>query len=150
MGIMTGMRIPYAMALENKLPFSKWFARLSNKSRIPYNSGIFILLISVIMMFVGGFNTLTDMLVFVIWIFYTMTFLAVFILRKREPELIRPYKVPLYPFIPTIALLGGLFIVFNTLFTQPLLALCGLGLTALGLPIYFKMRSKHINVKVEN
>ncbi|OSX89330.1 hypothetical protein S3E15_03965 [Bacillus mycoides] len=148
--IMTGMRIPYAMALENKLPFSKWFATLSNKSRIPYNSGIFILLISVIMMFVGGFNTLTDMLVFVIWIFYTMTFLAVFILRKREPELIRPYKVPLYPFIPTIALLGGLFIVFNTLFTQPLLALCGLGLTALGLPIYFKMRSKHINFKVEN
>ncbi|MBJ7988110.1 amino acid permease, partial [Bacillus cereus] len=35
--IMTGMRIPYAMALENKLPFSKWFATLSNKSRIPYN-----------------------------------------------------------------------------------------------------------------
>ncbi|QEL82848.1 amino acid permease (plasmid) [Bacillus sp. JAS24-2] len=148
--ILTGMRIPYAMALENKLPCSKWFATLSNKSRIPYNSGIFILLISVIMMLVGGFNTLTDMLVFVIWIFYTMTFLAVFILRKREPELIRPYKVPLYPFIPIISLLGGAFIVLNTLFTQPLLALCGIGLTGLGLPIYFKMRHKHTNVKVKN
>ncbi|MBY0039416.1 amino acid permease [Bacillus cereus] len=148
--IMTGMRIPYAMALENKLPFSKWFATLSNKSRIPYNSGIFILLISVIMMLVGGFNTLTDMLVFVIWIFYTMTFLAVFILRKREPDLIRPYKVPLYPFIPITSLFGGAFIVLNTLFTQPLLALCGIGLTGLGLPIYFKMRHKHTNAKVEN
>ncbi|MGH0599851.1 APC family permease [Bacillus mycoides] len=146
--IMTGMRIPYAMAIENKLPFSKWFATLSNRS-IPYNSGIFILFISVIMMLVGGFNTLTDMLVFVIWIFYTMTFLAVFILRKREPELLRPYKVPLYPFIPTIALVGGLFIVFNTLFTQPLLALYGIGLTALGLPIYFIMRDKHINIQKE-
>ncbi|ETE96153.1 amino acid permease [Bacillus thuringiensis serovar aizawai str. Hu4-2] len=79
-----------------------------------------------------------------------MTFFAVFILRKKEPQLVRPYKVPLYPFIPMIALLGGLFIVFNTLFTQPILALCGIGLTAIGLPIYFKMRHKHINVKREN
>ncbi|PGR97104.1 MULTISPECIES: APC family permease [Bacillus] len=148
--IMTGMRIPYAMALENKLPFSKWFATLSNKSRVPYNSGIFVLLVSIIMMLIGGFNTLTDMLVFVIWIFYTMTFLALFILRKREPELARPYRVPLYPIVPTIALLGGLFIVFNTLFTQTLLALCGIGLTALGLPIYFIMRNKHIDVKTED
>ncbi|WP_020059051.1 APC family permease [Bacillus sp. 123MFChir2] len=142
--IMTGMRIPYAMALENKLPFSKWFATLSKNGHVPYNSGIFMLCVSVIMMVIGGFNTLTDMLVFVIWIFYTMTFVAVFILRKREPDLVRPYKVPLYPIIPLISILGGSFIVINTLFTQTLLALCGIGLTALGLPIYYAMRSKHI------
>ncbi|MBP0726576.1 amino acid permease [Bacillus sp. RG28] len=134
---MTGMRIPYAMAIENKLPFSKWFAKLSTSSRIPYNSGIFILCVSIIMMTIGGFNTLTDMLVFVIWIFYTMTFIAVFILRKKQPELVRPYKVPLYPFIPFLSIIGGAFIVFNTLFTQPFLALAGIGLTAIGLPIYF-------------
>jgi basic amino acid/polyamine antiporter, APA family len=139
---MTGMRIPYAMAIENKLPFSKWFARLSNKSKIPYNCGLFILLISVVMMLVGGFNTLTDMLVFVIWMFYTLTFLAVIILRKKEPQLIRIYKVPLYPFVPVLALLGGLFMVLNTLFTQPFLALCGMGLTFSGLPLYFIMLRK--------
>lgn len=140
--IMTGMRIPYAMAVENKLPFSKWFARLTKHSKVPYNSGLFMLFVSIIMMVIGGFNTLTDMLVFVIWIFYTMTFLAVFILRKREPELVRPYKVPLYPIIPIIAIIGGLFIVINTLFTQTLLALSGIGLTLIGLPIYFTMRKK--------
>lgn len=142
--IMTGMRIPYAMAVENKLPFSKWFATLSSKSRVPYNSGLFMLFVSMIMMVIGGFNTLTDMLVFVIWIFYTMTFVAVFILRKREPDLARPYKVPLYPIIPIISIVGGSFIVINTLFTQTLLALCGIGLTALGLPIYYAMRNKHV------
>ena len=84
------------------------------------------------------------MLVFVIWIFYTMTFVAVFILRKREPDLARPYKVPLYPIIPIISIVGGSFIVINTLFTQTLLALCGIGLTALGLPIYYAMRNKHV------
>jgi basic amino acid/polyamine antiporter, APA family len=141
--IMTGMRIPYAMAVEKKLPFSNWFGALSKGSRVPYNSGLFMLFVSILMMMVGGFNTLTDMLVFVIWIFYTMTFVAVFILRKREPELARPYKVPLYPVIPIIAIVGGVFIVINTLFTQTLLALCGIALTLLGLPIYFVMRNKN-------
>lgn len=143
--VMTGMRVPYAMAMENKLPFSKWFSALTVNSRVPYNSGIFILLIAIVMMLIGGFNTLTDMLVFVIWIFYTMTFAAVIILRKREPNLNRPYKVPFYPVLPGIAIIGGLFIVINTLFTQPLLAVYGLGITALGLPIYYSMRSKHLH-----
>ena len=146
---MTGMRIPYAMAIENKLPFSNWFAKLTTNSRIPYNSGLFILCVSVIMMAIGGFNTLTDMLIFIIWIFYTMTFIAVIILRKKQPELVRPYKVPLYPFIPLLSIIGGLFIVFNTLFTQPFLALAGIGITALGLPIYFYKINNKTSVKAE-
>lgn len=94
------------------------------------------------MMIIGLFNTLIDLLVFVMWIFYTMTFLAVFILRKREPKLVRPYKVPHYPFMPIFFIIGGLFIVINTLSTQTLLALCVMDLIALGLPIYYDMRKK--------
>lgn len=139
---MTGIRIPYAMALDNQLPFSNWFKKLGVKSSVPYNGGIVILLISIIMIFSGGFNQLTDMLIFVIWIFYTLTFIAVFVLRKREPELVRPYKVPLYPVIPIIAILGGAFIVLNTLFTQPMNAGIGLVLTAIGLPIYLYKKKK--------
>lgn len=138
---MTGIRIPYAMALENKLPFSSWLTKLS-KTKIPYNSAILILGISVIMMFSGEFDRLTDMLLLVIWIFYNMTFLAVIILRKREPELVRPYKVPLYPIIPLFALIGGVFIVVMTLINQPGLSAIGLGLTALGIPIYLYKKSK--------
>lgn len=139
---MTGMRIPYAMAIENRLPFSKLWAKLTPNSKIPVYSGLLILVIAVIMMFSGQFDTLTDMLVFVIWIFYTLVFLAVFILRKREPDLKRPYKVPLYPFIPAVALLGGLFIIINTLFTQPLLAGTGILLTAIGIPFYLYLKQK--------
>ncbi|WP_088810252.1 MULTISPECIES: APC family permease [Listeria] len=138
---MTGIRIPYAMAIRNQLPFSSWFAKLG-KTAVPYNSGIVVLIISIIMIFSGQFNQLTDMLIFVIWIFYTLVFIAVFILRKREPDMARPYKVPLYPIIPIIAIVGGLFIVLNTLFTQPINAGIGLLLTAIGLPIYFYKKSK--------
>ena len=46
-----------------------------------------------------------------------MSFVAVIILRKREPNMERPYKVPLYPIIPLIAILAGSFVLINTLFT---------------------------------
>jgi APA family basic amino acid/polyamine antiporter len=43
------------------------------------------------------------------WVFYILSFVAVIILRKTQPNLNRPYKVPLYPIIPILAILGGLF-----------------------------------------
>ncbi len=88
------------------------------------------------MMFMGSFDTLTDMLVFVMWIFNVMLFVALFILRVREPDLKRPYKVPGYPVIPIIAILGGLFILIATIWTQTLLAITGLVLTGIGIPVY--------------
>lgn len=132
---MTGLRVPYAMALDKSLPFSKQLSRLSKKS-IPYVATFLQFGIACIMIFLGAFNTLTDMLVFVIWIFYTMTFAATIILRKREPELKRPYKTLWYPVTPIIAIIGGIFIVISTIITQTGLALIGLGITLLGLPFY--------------
>lgn len=138
---MTGIRIPYAMALNNELPFSGWFRKL-NKNKIPVNGGILTVIISTIMIFSGQFNQLTDMLILVIWFFYILVFFAVFIMRKKEPNLERPYKVPLYPVIPIIAITGGFYIVLNTLITQPVNAAIGIGLTLLGLPIYLYKNSK--------
>ncbi len=139
---MTGMRIPYAMALENRLPFSRQLRSLS-KTGAPVVSGLVQISIAIIMMFMGGFNTLTDMLVVVIWIFYILTFIAVFILRKREPDLPRPYRTLGYPVVPVIAILGGIFIVVNTLFTQTMLTLIGIGITLLGLPFYYYLKNKY-------
>lgn len=94
-------------------------------------------MIAFIMMLMGSFDLLTDMLVFVMWVFNCLIFLAVFRLRKTEPKLARPYRVPGYPIIPLIALVGGLFIIVTTLLTETGLAITGLGLTLIGLPIYF-------------
>lgn len=139
---MTGMRLPYAMALENDLPFSKHLVKL-NRYQIPYIAGIFQLVLSIALMFAGGFDLLTDMLIFVIWMFYTLVFVAVIKLRHTEPELARPYKVPLYPVIPIIAILGGVFILVMTLLSNFWLAMTGIGLTLIGLPVYFWMQHKN-------
>lgn len=134
---MTGMRIPYAMAKRKSFPFHKWVGKISGKAKVPCNASLLILLITCIMIATGSFDLLTDMLVFVIWIFYILTFLGVFILRKREPNLHRPYKVPFFPIVPLIAISGGLFVLINTLITQTGLALTGICLTLLGIPIYY-------------
>lgn len=99
--------------------------------------------IAIVMILLGNFTVLTDMLVFVMWTFNTMLAIAVIILRKREPELRRPFKVPWYPIIPIISILGGIFIVVSTIINQFILSIIGIGLTLLGLPIYFYMQKQN-------
>lgn len=139
--IMTGMRVPFAMAEKKLLPFGKQFMKLT-KSSAPWFSGLVQLVIAVIMVALGAFDSITNMLVFVIWAFYVMSFIAVMILRKREPDTLRPYKVPLYPVVPLIAILSGVFVMLNTLFTQPGLAITGIIITLLGIPVYQYQKKK--------
>lgn len=139
---MTGMRVPYAMAENGMLPFSNQFLKLT-KSGAPWFSGLVLFIIAMAMVLMGAFETITNMLIFVIWFFYCMTFVAVMVLRKKQPNMERPYRVPLYPIIPLIALISGLFVLANTLFTQPVLALIGIGITLIGVPIYFYKRNQN-------
>ena len=99
--------------------------------------------IAIVMILTGQFNQLTDLIVFVIWFFITLTFIAVIILRKTEPDIERPYRVPFYPVIPLIAIIGGLYIIFNTLIVQPKNAFIGILLTLIGIPIYFYCKKKY-------
>ena len=138
---MAGIRVPYAMAKSDQIPMKNVWTKL-NKDSIPVNAGLLLLVLAGIMMLTGSFDMLTDLLVFVMWFFYTATFLAVIILRKKDPELERPYKVPLYPIIPIIAILGGVYTLVSTLIAQTGLALGGIGLTVIGLLFYTETHKK--------
>lgn len=132
---MTGIRVPYAMALENSLPFSRALKRLSRTS-VPYVAGLLQLVIALLMISVGSFDLLTDMLIFVMWIFNVLIFYAVIKLRRTQPELERPYQVPLYPLLPIVAILGGTFVLVMTIINQPVLAITGIIITLLGIPVF--------------
>lgn len=138
---MTGMRIPYVMGKEHKLPFGNVFSKLNNAG-IPWAAGAIQLVIACLMMLSGEFDAITNMLIFVIWMFYVMAFIAVIKLRHTKPDLKRPYKVPLYPIIPIIAIIGGTFILINTLFTQFITTIIGIIVTSIGIPIYFCLNKK--------
>jgi APA family basic amino acid/polyamine antiporter len=68
-------------------------------------------------------------------------------LRKINPQMERPYKVPLYPLIPMVATIGGIFVVVSTLITQPKNSIVGLLITLIGLPVYEYTKIKNVNQK---
>ena len=92
--------------------------------------------------FSGTFEQLFTYVVFGQWIFFGLTVAAVIVLRKKRPDLPRPYKTWGYPVTPIIFILASLYIAVNALISQPLNALAGLGLILLGLPVYFLVRGR--------
>ena len=134
---MTGPRVSYVLGADDEIIFPNFFGKLTKNSRVPANAGLIQTIIAIAMIFMGSFDYLTDMLVFVMWIFSMMMFVGVFILRRNEPELERPYKINFYPIPPLIALAGGAYIIISTLLRQPGLAFMGIGITLLGLPVYY-------------
>lgn len=139
--LLTGPRVAYALAKNGIIPGSRTLIKV-NKGGSPYNSIWLISIIACIYALTGQFNLLSDLTIFAIWAFYVLTFIGVVILRKNRADLIRPYKVPLYPIIPVIAILGGAFVVINQIFTAPFISLGGIIITIIGLPIYTYMSKK--------
>ncbi|WP_298842738.1 APC family permease [uncultured Clostridium sp.] len=140
--LMTGVRIPFAMGQDKLLPYSKLLVKVNQKYQTPLNAYILEVVLICIYIFSGSFNTLTDLVVFVLWIFFTMAVAGIFILRTKHKELARPYKVPFYPIVPLIGIIGGLYILFSTLLTDTLKALIGIGITLIGLPVYWYIKKQ--------
>ena len=142
--LLTGPRIPYTLANQKVLP--AMFGKL-NKHGVPANATLFMVVLSVIYALSGQFNLLSDLSMFAIWAFYTLTFIGVIKLRKTQPDLKRPYKVPFYPVIPIISICSGLFVVIDQLFLagmkSSMISLGGVIITLIGLPVYAIMTKKN-------
>ena len=95
-----------------------------------------------LLVFSGTFDQLTDMLIFVSWIFYLLAALGVFILRRKEADTERPYRVWGYPLVPALFILFAGAYVVSTLLQNPRDALFGVLLVAMGLPLYFFWRHR--------
>lgn len=92
---------------------------------------------SILLALTGTFEQLLTYVIFAGWIFYGLGALSIFVYRRRRPDAPRPFRVPGYPFTPAIFVLAAAAIVVNTLLTQPVQALLGLGVVALGAPAYY-------------
>jgi APA family basic amino acid/polyamine antiporter len=139
--ILTSARVFYAMA-RDKL-FFRQAATVHPVYQTPSVSIGLQAFWSVILVWSGTFDQLTDMLIFSAFIFYGASALAVFIMRKREPSLPRVYKVIGYPWLPFLFCLFCLLLIGVTLVDQPREALSGLGLIATGIPFYWYWTKKN-------
>lgn len=132
-------RIYYAMAKEGL--FFKSAGQL-NRFAAPANSLIIQCVWSCVLVLSGSFDQLSDMMIFVVFVFYGATATGVFILRKKIPDAPRPFKVWGYPVIPAIIILFSAGLFFNTIITQPKLATFGLLLMLTGIPMWYWFNRK--------
>ena len=136
--LLTFPRITLAMAEDKMVPGHKQIRKISPRFRTPVNATILQVVIAIIMMVVTDPDKLSNMAIFSVFSFYGLAFFAVFILRKKDPDA-KTYKVPLYPFIPILAIVGAVYIVLSTLIDTPMDALYSLIILIIGLPVYWLM-----------
>ena len=152
--ILTSARVYFSMAGGGMFP--RVIGQTHPRFRTPAASLVAQAAWSIALLFSGTFDTLTDTLIFVSWFFYAANAWAVVVLRRREPDAPRPFKVPGYPYVPVLFVAFGLIYLVLTLGNdvaayrkavaagQPALLNSALG-TALvlgGTPIYFFYRWK--------
>jgi APA family basic amino acid/polyamine antiporter len=136
-------RIYYAMSKDGL--FFKKLAYVHPKFRTP----IYAILAQstwavVLLLFWGTFEDLITYVVFTDWVFFCLTAVGIFILRRRYPDLPRPYKTLGYPFVPLIFIVITFAFVINSLIEKPLHAWAGLILMAAALPIFFYFKRKNM------
>jgi APA family basic amino acid/polyamine antiporter len=132
--ILAGARVYYTMA-QDGLFFKK--AGTLNKNAVPEWALWAQCVVAGLLCLSGRYGDLLDMVSFIVVIFYILTIIGIFILRKKRPELDRPYKAFGYPVLPAIYILMGtcfcvLLIIYKPNFTWP-----GLIITLLGVPLYY-------------
>jgi APA family basic amino acid/polyamine antiporter len=132
--ILSGARVYYTMA-KDKLFFRQ--AGKLNKNSVPQWALWAQFAVASVLCLSGKYGDLLDMISFVVVIFYVLTILGIFILRKKKPDLPRPYKAFGYPFLPILYILMGtsfciLLIIYKPEYTWP-----GLIIALLGIPLYY-------------
>jgi basic amino acid/polyamine antiporter, APA family len=152
--ILTSSRVYYSMALRSAFPAA--VGRVHPRFRTPSAALLVQGIWAVALVFSGTFDMLTDMLIFVAWIFYALGAYGVFVLRKKEPNTPRSFKVPGYPIVPAVFVIFAAAFLVLTLYNDVtayaaaakvgklalINSIFGTVLVLIGTPIYFMCRKQ--------
>ena len=135
--ILTLPLVTYSMARNKLFPASKLLGKTS-KTDTPANSIIFQTLLSIFMVLFLNVDSITDIAMFSMYVFNSCIFIGLFKLRRRDQGLKNKeiYRVPLYPFVPLLAIIGSLYVCYSMFANSPYDALGAIIVAALGFPIY--------------
>ena len=135
--ILAGPRVYYAMAKDGL--FFKKVGEI-NRNGVPGFAIVVQGIWSVLLCLSGTYGNLLDYVIFAVLIFFTLTILAIFILRVKRPDIPRPYKAFGYPVIPAIYILTTIAIMVILLIYKPNYTFPGLGIVILGIPVFYIWR----------
>jgi len=132
--VLSGARPTYAMARDGL--FFKAADGVNAKYRTPGRALIFQCVLASLMALTGTFEELTSLFIFAGWIFYGLAVVALFRMRKTEPDSPRPYRCWGYPWVPGLFVAGALALTVNIWLERPGRSSIGLLLILAGVPFY--------------
>jgi basic amino acid/polyamine antiporter, APA family len=137
---LTGPRMYFAMARDGV--FFRSLAEVHPRFGTPALAVATSAVWAAVLALSGTFEQLFTYVVFASWIFASLAAGSLFVLRRRRPDLPRPFRVPGYPWTPALFIAAAAAVVVNTVIARPVQALIGLGIVATGWPAYFAWRNK--------
>jgi APA family basic amino acid/polyamine antiporter len=137
--MLTIARIVYAYAGDGL--FLPWLSRVSAGARVPVRSVVALAVLAAALVMLGSFDALSDFQVFAGWVFFALTGFSVFVLRKKEPNADRPFRVTGYPIVPALFAATTVWLLAEVVIAAPQRSLIGLAIIAVALPVYW-WRSK--------
>jgi basic amino acid/polyamine antiporter, APA family len=133
--ILVTPRVFQAMAADGL--FFERFARLHPRSRTPVAAIIFLGLWSAVLVYSGKYGALLDYVVFADWIFFGTTALTLIVFRRRDHGAVTPFRLPGYPGTLWLFVAAAVYVVVGSVRSNPGNAARGLGLLALGVPVFY-------------
>lgn len=133
--IITGARTNFALGQD--FPWFSFMGRWHDRSNTPIPALLVQGIISVVLVILGtsgreGFKTMVDYTAPVFWFFFLLTGISLLVLRSREPNVPRPFQVPLYPWLPILFCLVCAYLLYASLVYTGIGALVGVGVVVLG------------------
>jgi APA family basic amino acid/polyamine antiporter len=133
--ILAGARVYYAMARDGL--FFQAAGRLSPKTHVPTWALLVQGIWTAFLTLTGSYGQLLDYVIFAALIFYVLTTAALFSLRRKRPEMERPYRAVGYPVIPGLYMAAAFGIALILLVAKPQYSFAGLFIVLLGVPVYY-------------
>jgi basic amino acid/polyamine antiporter, APA family len=133
--LLSGARVYYAMAKDGL--FFRNVAKLHPTYKTPAVSLMAQMVWTCVLCISGSYNQLLEYIVFAVLVFYILTIVGLFVLRRTHPDAVRPYRAVGYPVLPAIYIVMALFIDVVLLRYKPQYTWPGLIVVLLGIPVYY-------------
>lgn len=143
--VFTGARTAYALGRDH--PALAWLGRWDEGAATPRRGLVVQGAAALALVAAGaasrqGFQTAVDYTAPVFWLFFMLVGVALFVLRAREPDIARPFKVPLYPVLPALFIVTNAYLLYSSLAYVRTGALLGLAVLAVGLMLLIPIQKK--------
>jgi basic amino acid/polyamine antiporter, APA family len=145
--LMAGARVYYAMSRDGL--FFKSVGKLSEGSKTPVNSLWVQWAWTCLLCLSGSYGQLLDYVIFAVLVFYILTIMGLFVLRRTRPEAVRPYRAFGYPVLPGLYIAMALWICVVLLRYKPQYTWPGLMIVLLGIPVYLVWTRMAVAIRQE-